>query len=196
MFLRNLRFAPLAFLPLVPMYCDKPYIADINFPLLHSFSLSPGFGEGVLTSCYTAPSEVPDREHLCRVVDGYEELGISHRHTYEVFGPLPGRHNPDHILAVDERPGYGATVVLDGGIQFEGCVWYSPSNSFKCDYKTTRYAVLTTNNSHTTWILRKMWDWGNYLGNTIGCAGGIVGVWGGKPITFPLLTGCADGPME
>lgn len=186
---------PLVALPLVPMWCDRAGVADVNYPLLHEFSLQPGFGQGLVTSCYKAPTDVPGREWMCRVIEGYEELGAGHMHTYELFGPLAGRQNPDPILSVSSRPGYGRTVVLDGGVVFEGCTWYSPSNSYKCDYKATRFAVLSTDNSATTYVLRKFFDWAHYVGNTLGCAGGIAAVWRGGRITLPLLAGCADGPL-
>lgn len=182
----------LALMPIMPMWCESPGVASTNYPLLHAFSLSPGFGAGLVTSCYNAPTEVSGRHYVCRVVEGYEEVGDVR--TFHVYGELAGRSNPDKILSLSVRTGYGATLVLDGGITFEGCDWISPSNSFDCDYRTSRHAVLTTMDTNT-WKLRKLWDWTRYVGNTAGCAGGLTKVFSGGTITLPFLTGCADGPL-
>jgi hypothetical protein len=182
-----------------PSSCGPPgqvYPAAHQYPLRHSFSLSPGIAPGVLTSCYNAPSDVPGRKYLCRAVYGDEEVGSNV--TYYLDGsPWAADNTPDdRILSVVGIGGpYGATVVTASGEVFEGCTWASPSNNYTCDYHSTQHFVLQTS-GEWHYFLAKLWDWTHYAGNAAGCATGVAAILAGSGrITFPLLTGCVDTPL-
>jgi hypothetical protein len=123
-------------------------------------------------------------------VDGYESIGDSRNWLIKFplnSGPL--------AQSGEDSSTYGQIIVLDGGQVYEGCDWRSPDNSYLCDYRQRKQIVLRTSGSAYSYVLRKLWDWTKYVGNTAGCAGGIASLWSGSKVTLPMLTGCADGPM-
>jgi hypothetical protein len=149
---------------------------------------------GVANSCVDTSSQVSGRQHYCRVVDGYEEIGDRRnwlvRYTFDGRpggGPIAQSGNDDSY--------YGRTIITDGGEVFEGCDWRSPDNSYLCDYRIRKPVVTNISGGAWSHVLHKAWAWTKYIGNALGCAGGIAGVMIGKPITLPLLTDCVDGPM-
>lgn len=86
----------------------------------------------------------------------------------------------------------GMTVVVPG-YQDEGCTWESPTNNDVCDCRASKRVVLRTGTEYDD-VLRELWDWSRYAGNTAGCAQGIATIWRGGNITCPFLAGCGDGP--
>jgi hypothetical protein len=184
---------------------------DPNSQLEHDWSPGVPMEIGQVNSCVERASEVADRAHVCRVVDGYEPvqnlnwiidfadnaeshpLSVAHEYGYS------NNINPGLDCAPGSPliPNYGCTIQLDGqNGTYQGCVYQWQGNVYVCDYRTRKHVVLHTSSGGWSFALRKLWDWGGYLGNVLGCAGGIVGVLGfGKAVTLPLLTDCADGPM-
>lgn len=162
---------------------------DPGKTLRHSYSLSPGIEVGSVTSCLIREATT-NRKDYCRVIDGYEGVGTS------------GNWKID--FAINESPlsvtgsnssSYGYAIVLANGASYEGCTWYSPSNDYICDYRARKPKVLSINSSTANYVLRKAWNWTQYTGNALACAGGIAGIWSGNKVTAPVLTACVDGPM-
>lgn len=166
---------------------------DPGFDMRHDWSPSVPIEMGVVNSCLERDSEAEGREHLCRVVDGYEEdPGNDDRNWiihYEVGQPLARED-----FMVPWLSQYGGVIVAHDGVVYEGCL-INNGDTYVCDYRMRKPVVLHTGTDAWDFVLRKLWNWSRYVGNTLGCAGGIAGIWRGQPITLPMLTGCADGPL-
>ena len=167
---------------------------DPGRTLRHGWSPSVAIESGVANSCVKRASDVSKREHLCRVVDGYE--GVGDGRNWKLDFPTSGE-SPLRVKGSNSSK-YGFVVVLDGGMVYEGCTWSSPSNDYTCDYRMRKPIVLKTSGNALGYALRKLWSWTKYVGNTLGCAGGIATLWYGGAsgkVTLPILSDCADGPM-
>lgn len=167
-----------------------------QYPLRHSFSLSPGIAAGLLTSCVDAPSTVSGRKYFCRAVYGHEESGSAVDYYLDGSPWAADNVADDRVISAQGLGGtYGGTIVTASGEVFEGCTWASPTNNYACDYKSTQHFVLQTN-GEWHYFLAKLWDWGHYLGNAAGCATGVGAILAGAgKITAPLLIGCVDTPL-
>jgi len=163
---------------------------DPHYALRHDWGPYPAIENGIANSCIIRQSTVNGREHLCRVIDGYEELN-DNRNWIVKFdigeGPL--------AQAGSDNDQYGQTIVLGDGNVYEGCDWRSPDNSYLCDYHARKQIVIHTSTSGWGYGLRKLWDWTRYAGDTLGCASGIVSLWYGAKVGAALLSACDDGPM-
>jgi hypothetical protein len=177
---------------------------DPGYTLVHSYSLSGGgpctatstsaclIELNKVNSCIrSSSSHVQNRYDYCRVVDGYE--GIDNTNWIVRF---PLNESPLYQYGSDTSS-TGRAIVLANGQMYSGCDYRSPDNSYLCDYRERKGIVRTVGTSATfTHYLKKFWNWSNYIGNALGCAGGIAGyAWGNKIITAPLIADCVDGPM-
>lgn len=182
--------------------CDPTYVVSqvksdtANYALRHSWGPDPALENGKANSCVTRGSDVANRAHLCRSLDGYEEMGDNRNWLINYEGRIEDGQRP--LQRNGARAGtHGQVIITHGGAVYEGCNWYEETNNYYCDYRQSKAAVPRTNGlSHNGYILRKLWDWTGYVGNTAGCAGGITTVWNGSKVTALLLRGCADGPMS
>jgi hypothetical protein len=175
--------------------CDPHYV------LRHSFSMSPGVNPGWVTSCVdrSADATAPGRRYYCRVVFGYEGVNGG---NYWIDTRPSRRDNAPQVWGErgSNRSKQGRVITLSNGEMFEGCRKVRPrwSNNYLCDYRTMRPFVLhTTSNGGWAWryVFHVFWDdWVQHSLNSLSCASGIVGLWYGGRITFPLLWGCRDGP--
>jgi len=174
---------------------------DPETMLMHDWGPAIVIERGVANSCIERDSEVSGRRHLCRVIDGYEEIGDVKNWVIDypanpVQMPLSvdGECN-DGISWSDG--GYGCVIVLQDGSTYEGCQHVTPLNDFICDYRARKHIVLKTSGDAYSYLLRKFWNWSLYTaGSPLACAGGLTGVMMGKSITAPMLADCADGPMD
>lgn len=167
---------------------------DPKRELIHDWSPSRAIETGVVNSCVIRDSDVKGREHLCRVVDGYEEKGDKRNWLIDFSA-----RDPEGPLASEGSNGdpHGILIVMDDGATYEGCTWFSPSNDFLCDYRIRKPIVLKTSGNAREYVLRKLWDWAKYAGNTYGCAQGIGSVMvDGFSISQLFLANCFDGPLE
>lgn len=167
----------------------------------------PAIENGAVNSCIDTVSNVAGRFHYCRVVDGYDDGHSSN--------PVL-RDNRNFLISIDHGDvealhdsANGAAIVLYSGQAFEGCEvimrypfvpgYYGgkPYSKYLCEYRIRKPIVTRTSGSNAwDYVLRKSWHWTLYVGNDVGCAGGMAGVMAGVGhITFPLLTDCVDGPM-
>lgn len=167
----------------------------------------PAIEVGSANSCQDEVSDVAGRIRYCRVVDGYD--------TGATDGPAALRDKRDWTIDIaygypesltdSTNNRYGYSVVLYSGEMFEGCevdsiYGYGAQGTydsvFNCAYRIRKPVITKASNNAWDYVLRKAWDWSGYVGNAADCAGGLAGVMAGVGhITFPLLRGCADGPM-
>jgi hypothetical protein len=182
-------------LTLVLAQCAPSCAPDPGYPLRHDFSLSPGVAAGLLTSCVRRASDVEGRQDFCRVVYGHEESGDSQNWHLDL-APSQDDAHVAHVIASrgsnDDQ--FGIAIVLDNDTQYEGCRWTSPTNDYDCDYAVADDFIMRTG-GWWDYVLHKAWNWSINLGETIGCASAIVGIWYGGRVTLPALISCADGPM-
>lgn len=91
---------------------------------------------------------------------------------------------------------FGFSIVTSEGGMYSGCIWESPSNNYVCDYRELKPQVLARGGSAKTYVLRKLWDWGRYVGGgPAACAEGVLGVWRGESIRRTFLVACAAEPL-
>lgn len=128
----------------------------------------------------------------CRSVHGVEGAGDPGNWAVDTNGDV---NSPD-ILA--RRGTYGSSagymLVMANGEIFEGCVWHL-NTAWACDYKSSYWsAPFKTTQGYN--YLRATVDWGRYVTDALGCAGGLAGtLWGGSRWTIPLLADCSSGPL-
>lgn len=177
---------------------DYPSARQAASSLRHAYSLSPGLKVGELTSCIDRSSNVKGRADLCRIVYGYEQVGDNR--DWIIDGPPYAADtiaNTNIIAAKGSQDSNARTTLVTAtGKVFEGCYGFIWNGNYRCDFRTARHVVLHTSNpGGWSFALRKLWYWGNYVGNALGCAGGFVGIWYGGVISLPFLTDCVDGPL-
>lgn len=165
---------------------------DPGKPLRHDWGPSVVIESGVANSCYFVDeSVVAGKSSICRVVDGYEEVGD--KRNWKVTAPN------SLILSRPMMDYYSYSILLDGGAVFEGCVLNSNSggtSTFTCDYRIRKISAAGGTGSAVNYFFKKLWNWNKYVGNTAGCALGISSVWSGTAkITHSMVTGCLGGPM-
>lgn len=166
-----------------------------TYPLQHSWSPAIPIEAGVANSCITATqTEVANRSHFCRVVDGYEETG-DHRDWTIIWA---SRTSP--TLAYTKGSIYGEQIVLGGGQMYEGCTYNDPGNVmpwYDCDYRIRKPVVFSTDSSNSLhWGLMKLWNWSQYAANEGVCAFGVRSLWAGLKITVGLIGDCIAQPFE
>jgi hypothetical protein len=173
-----------------------PNTVHPNWVLHHDFSLSPGVYPGALTDCYWVGSSVPNRNAICRIVEGDEEVGDHRNWDVQFFN---GQEQPAGVTCYDLFS-YGCTVVDPQGTVWEGCHPYPIDNgiNYWCDYKTHNQFVLTLNN-HPEWqrVLEMFWGgWSQAVASEASCAFGLLAISTGQmDIDADWLVSCADGPF-
>jgi hypothetical protein len=182
---------------LVLAQCAPACQPDPGYPLLHSFSLSPGVQAGLLTDCVRRDSDVEGRQDYCRVVFGHEESGDTQNFHLDFPPSATDPSGADPVILAssgsNDHP-FGISLVLSTGAMYEGCRWISPTNDYDCDYQVAKPFVMRTGGVWD-YVLTMAWNWAGSQAEMLGCASGIVGIWYGGRITLPLLYGCKDGPL-
>jgi hypothetical protein len=173
------------------------YVGDDYFSLHHDTGPYPAIEVGKPNSCIEVLSDVDNRVNYCRVIDGLSTGaagGFIDRRQWKISWSPEQGGRPAGVAKSDY---YGYSIVLDDGGMFEGCGYNFDHNYYRCDYRIRKPVVPSTFCGGWCWsyVLHKAWDWSGYAANAAECAGGITGVSIGKHITFPMLRGCADGPM-
>jgi hypothetical protein len=174
---------------------ENAHQGNVNHPLKHTWSPSNPIEDGIANSCIQTAIDDGTNRNYCRVVDGYEET----HDNRDWFIRLDSNRSPVMSWA-GTGTNWGETIVLDGGMIFEGCDFHymgqNQGSWYDCDYRIRKPVIFNSDSSNSfRWGLNKFWDWGKYAGSAAGCSFGIASVWGGAKITSALLLDCAAGPL-
>lgn len=196
---------------------------DPNLRVDHEWTPYPAIeNSGSLNSCVPRYATVEDRAHMCRVIDGVEDVETQYFGDYRNwiidFGdnaeskPMDvyiARGHGDGVRSYNLpqglacQPAYfdptwdlGCTIVLEDGSVYSGCVYQWNGNVYVCDYRNRKPLVMNISGGGWSHILHKGWDWVHYLGDAAACGSGLGAVSvGAVNITALMLLACVDGPM-
>ena len=79
-----------------------PYAGTDQYPLQHHWGPAIVIEAGAANSCVTRGSDVPGRQHYCRVVDGVSGYGVNEHITCRVEGGTI-LSRPPQRLPLDDR---------------------------------------------------------------------------------------------
>jgi hypothetical protein len=158
-------------------------------------SLVPSINPNAPEACETEVSDVSNRHDYCRLVWGW--VGNKDYRDWVVKFTAdgnPGGSPP--VLA--NNPGYGYSMTLEDGAQYEGCMPI-PNDTYICDYRVTNSFISgggTCGGWCLSFFLDKLWNWDRYeLSADISCVKGLYDVvTKGFHITNTFLVDCTDKP--
>lgn len=168
-----------------------------QYPLNADSSLVPSINPGAPEPCASELTSVIGRHDYCRLVWGWDGNGDYRNWVIRFTADgQPGGSPP----AYTNVPYYGYSLTLADGQQYEGCSWFSPDDSWTCDYQITNSFIDggSTCGLCLGYFLDKLWDWSHYeLSSDIGCAKGLYDVvTKGVSITNTFLIDCTDTPYR